>query len=121
MEKVEWVNLYFNQRRRTMLNRATIISKIKPVIMGTVAVMMLTASPLIPWVSAAHAPQLKEMIEKGDHAGLAEFYKKRAEEARHNAEDMKTMQSDYLKKYPKNTYAKHCEKMADNYRKQANI
>lgn len=119
MEKVEWVNLYFNQRRRTMLNRATIISKIKPVIMGTVAVMMLTASPLIPWVSAAHAPQLKEMIEKGDHAGLAEFYKKRAEEARHNAEDMKTMQSDYLKKYPKNTYAKHCEKMADNYRKQA--
>jgi len=38
---------------------------------------VFTASPLIPIVGAGHAPQLKEMIQKGDHAALAEFYKKR--------------------------------------------
>jgi hypothetical protein len=76
-------------------------------------------SPLIPIVQAGHAPQLKEMIQKGDHAALAEFYKKEAEEARHNAGKMKNMASEYLKKYPKNTYAKHCEKMEKRYLEEA--
>ena len=102
-----------------MWNHIMVADKMKLAALIAISLIVFTASPLIPLVGASHAPQLKEMIEKGDHAGLAEFYKKRAEEARHNAEDMTTMQSDYLKKYPKNTYAKHCEKMADNYRKQA--
>jgi len=32
---------------------------------------------------------------------------------------MKTMASEYLKKYPKNTYAKHCEKMEQRYLEEA--
>jgi len=32
---------------------------------------------------------------------------------------MKAMASEYLKKYPKGQYSKHCEKMEDNYRKEA--
>ena len=59
------------------------------------------------------------MIEKGDHAGLADYYRKEAEEARHKADSMKAMASEYLKKYPKGQYSKHCEKMEDNYRKEA--
>ena len=59
------------------------------------------------------------MIQAGNHAGLAEFYKKQTEEARHKAGEMKTMASEYLKKYPKNTYAKHCEKMEEGYLAEA--
>lgn len=80
----------------------------------------LLVGPLLPGgLQAAHAPQVKEMLDKGDHAGLADYYKKQADEARHKAADMKTMASEYLKKYPKNTYAKHCEKMEDAYLKEA--
>lgn len=68
---------------------------------------------------ADHSAKLKEMVEKGDHAGLADYYKKQADEARHKAEDMKTMASEYLKKYPKGQYSKHCEKMADKYLEEA--
>ena|SRR5881397_3346546 len=73
------------------------------------------AGPLLPFVShAAHGPQLKEMIEKGDHAGLAEYYKKQAEEARHKAEEMKNLAREYSKRDPKGQlWAKHCTKMAE--------
>ena len=87
--------------------------------LGVLAGAMLVG-PLLPReAGAVHAEKLKEMMEKGDHAGLADYYKKQADEARHKAEDMKTMASEYLKKYPKNTYAKHCEKMADRYLQEA--
>jgi hypothetical protein len=80
----------------------------------------LVLAPLLPRLAlAAHDPKLKEMIDKADHAGLAEYYKKQAEEARHNAAGMKDMASEYLKKFPKNTYAKHCEKMEKRYLEQA--
>jgi hypothetical protein len=80
----------------------------------------LVITPLLPRLAlAAHDPKLKEMIDKADHAGLAEYYKKQAEEARHNAAGMKDMASEYLKKFPKNTYAKHCEKMEQRYLEQA--
>ncbi len=76
--------------------------------------------PLFPReAKAVHSEKLKEMMAKDDHAGLADFYKKQADEARHKAADMKTMASEYLKKYPKNTYAKHCEKMEDKYLEEA--
>jgi hypothetical protein len=32
---------------------------------------------------------------------------------------MKAMASEYLKKYPKGQYSKHCEKMADRYLAEA--
>lgn len=87
--------------------------------LGALAGAMLVG-PLLPREArAVHAGQLKEMMDKNDHAGLADYYKKQADEARHKAEDMKTMASEYLKKYPKNTYAKHCEKMADKYLAEA--
>jgi hypothetical protein len=77
-------------------------------------------APLFPREAlAVHGPKLKEMIEKGDHAGLAEYYKKEADEARHKADSMKGMASEYLKKYPKGQYSKHCEKMADKYLAEA--
>ena len=77
-------------------------------------------APLFPReAKAVHAGQLKEMMDKNDHAGLADYYKKQADEARHKAEDMKTMASEYLKKYPKGQYSKHCEKMADKYLAEA--
>ncbi len=80
----------------------------------------LIVGPLLPGVSRAdHSAKLKEMMEKGDHAGLADYYKKQADEARHKAEDMKTMASEYLKKYPKGQYSKHCEKMADKHLAEA--
>jgi hypothetical protein len=76
--------------------------------------------PMFTGISlGGHEPKVKEMIEKGDHAALAEYYKKEAEDARHKADGMKEMASDYLKKYPKNTYAKHCEKMEERYRAEA--
>jgi hypothetical protein len=80
----------------------------------------MLVGPLLPREArAVHAGQLKEMMEKGDHAGLAAYYKKQADEARHKAEDMKAMASEYLKKYPKGQYSKHCEKMADRYLAEA--
>jgi len=85
---------------------------------GLAGAMVL--GPLFPSkAQAAHDPKLKEMIDKADHAGLAEYYKKQAEEARHNAAGMKDMAGEYLKKFPKNTYAKHCEKMEQRYLEQA--
>ncbi|MBI3809251.1 MAG: hypothetical protein HY284_02175 [Nitrospirae bacterium] len=87
--------------------------------LGTLAGAMLVAPLFSSVARAAHGQQLKEMLDKGDHAGLAEYYKKQAEEARHKAAEMKNMASEYLKKYPKNTYAKHCEKMEDKYLEEA--
>jgi DNA repair photolyase len=85
---------------------------------GLFAAVMI--APLLPRIAlAGHESKVKEMIEKGDHAGLAEYYKKEAEDAKHKADGMKEMASDYLKKYPKNTYAKHCEKMEERYRAEA--
>ena len=85
---------------------------------GLVGALLL--APLLPHLAfAAHESKVKEMIEKGDHAGLAEYYKKEAEDAKHKADGMKEMASDYLKKYPKNTYAKHCEKMENGYLEEA--
>jgi hypothetical protein len=85
---------------------------------GLVGALLL--APLLPRLAfAAHESKVKEMIEKGDHAGLAEYYKKEAEDSKHKADGMKEMAGDYLKKYPKNTYAKHCEKMEERYRAEA--
>ena len=80
----------------------------------------LLVGPLLPHeAKAVHGEKLKEMLAKDDHAGLADYYKKEADEARHKAEGQKAMASEYLKKYPKNNYAKHCEKMADKYLAEA--
>lgn len=80
----------------------------------------LIVGPLLPSVSLAdHSAKLKEMLEKEDHAGLADYYKKRADEARHRAEGEKAMASEYLKKYPKGQWSKHCEKLADQYLAEA--
>ena len=74
----------------------------------------LFIGPLSPSVSLAdHSAKVKEMLEKGDHAGLAEYYKKQAADARHAAEAEKEMASEYIKKYPKGAWSKHCENMAD--------
>lgn len=101
-------------RNEAMMTKRTMLVTL----VGLVGAMLI--GPTLPRITrAAHAPETKEMLEKGDHAGLAEYYKKKAEEARHKAADMKTMATEYLKKYPKNTYAKHCEKMEDMYLKEA--
>ncbi|MDO8546767.1 MAG: hypothetical protein Q7R68_05345 [Nitrospirales bacterium] len=87
--------------------------------LGALAGAVLVA-PLFPREArAVHSEKLKEMMAKDDHAGLADFYKKQADEARHKAADMKTMASEYLKKYPKGAYSKHCENMADKYLEEA--
>jgi hypothetical protein len=87
--------------------------------LGVLAGAMLVG-PLLPReAKATHAEQLKGMLEKDDHAGLADYYKKQADEARHKAEGQKAMASEYLKKYPKGAYSKHCEKMADKYLEEA--
>jgi hypothetical protein len=101
-------------RSEAMMTKRTVLKTL-----GALAGAMLV-EPLLPRETrAAHAPQVKEMLDKGDHAGLADYYKKQAEEARHKADDMKTMASEYLKKYPKGQYSKHCEKMADKYLSEA--
>ena len=93
----------------------------RAVVVGLVGLAgSMLAGPLLPGVSRAdHSAKLKEMMEKGDHGGLADYYKKQANEARHKADDMKTMASEYLKKYPKGQYSKHCENMADKYLSEA--
>ncbi len=102
-----------------MLNEAMMTKRAMLKGLGALAGAMLVG-PLLPHAArAGHAEKLKEMLEKGDHAGLAEYYKKEADEARHKAEGQKAMASEYLKKYPKNQYAKHCEKMADKYLEEA--
>ena len=98
----------------TMMTKRTVLKGL-----GALAGAMLVG-PLLPREArAVHAEKLKEMMAKDDHAGLADYYKKQADEARHKAEDMKTMASEYLKKYPKGQYTKHCEKMADKYLAEA--
>ena len=101
-------------RDEIMMTRRTVMAGL----IGLAGSMVL--NPLVPAVShAGHESQLREMVGKDDHAGLAEFYKKQAEEARHNAAGMKVMASEYLKKYPKGQYSKHCEKMEDMFLKEA--
>ena len=87
--------------------------------LGALAGAMLVG-PLLPGVARAdHSAKVKEMLEKGDHAGLADYYKKQAADARHAAEGEKAMASEYLKKYPKGQWSKHCENMADKYLAEA--
>ena len=102
-------------QHETMMTKRTVFAVIGLLVGG-----LLMAS-LVPAASEAamNVEQLKGMVEKSDHAGLAESYKKLAEEARTNAAAMKTMASEYLKKFPKNTYAKHCEKMEDMFLQEA--
>lgn len=101
-------------RNEAMMTKRTMLKTL-----GALAGVMLVG-PLLPReAKAAHAEKLKEMLEKGDHAGLADYYKKQADEARHNAEGEKAMASEYLKKYPKGQFSKHCEKMADKYLSEA--
>ncbi len=102
-----------------MLNEAMMTKRMMFKGLGVLAGLMLVGPILPREARAGHAEKLKEMLEKGDHAGLAEYYKKEADEARHKAEGQKEMASEYLKKYPKNQYAKHCEKMADKYLEEA--
>ena len=102
-----------------MRNEAMMTKRTTLKTLGALAGAMLIGLLLPREAKATHAGQLKEMMDKNDHAGLADYYKKQADEARHKADDMKTMASEYLKKYPKNTYAKHCEKMADRYLQEA--
>ena len=87
--------------------------------LGFLVGALFMASLVPPLSEAVDIAQITGMIGNGDHAGLAEYYKKQAEEARKNAAGMKTMASEYLKKYPKNQYNKHCEKMEDMYLKEA--
>lgn len=87
--------------------------------LGAMVGVVVVGQALPRVVLGAHEPKIKEMIEKSDHAGLAEYYKKEADEARHKADGMKEMASEYLKKYPKGQYSKHCEKMEDRYRAEA--
>ncbi len=102
-----------------MLNEAMITKRTMLKTLGALAGVMLVG-PLLPSVSLAdHSAKLKEMLGKGDHAGLADYYKKEADEARHKADSMKGMASEYLKKYPKGQFSKHCEKMADKYLAEA--
>lgn len=108
----------FNQGRcavrNEMMTKRTVLKSL-----ALVAGAALVA-PLFPAVSRAdHSAKLKEMMDKEEHAGLADYYKKQADEARHKAADMKTMASEYLKKYPKGQYSKHCEKMGDKYLAEA--
>lgn len=101
-------------RNETMITKRTMLKGL-----GALAGAMLVG-PLLPReAKAVHSEKLKEMMAKDDHAGLADYYKKQADEARHKAEDMKAMASEYLKKYPKGQYTKHCEKMADKYLAEA--
>jgi hypothetical protein len=101
-------------RNEVMMTKRTMLKTL-----GALTGAMLVG-PLLPREArAVHAEKLKEMMDKGDHAGLADYYKKQADEARHKAEDMKTMAGEYLKKYPKGQYTKHCEKMADRYLEEA--
>lgn len=102
-----------------MLNEAMMTKRTLFKGLGVLVGAMLVGPLLSREAKATHAGQLKEMLEKGDHAGLADYYKKQADEARHKAEGQKEMASEYLKKYPKNQYAKHCEKMADKYLEEA--
>jgi len=102
-----------------MLNEAMITKRTMLKTLGALAGVMLVG-PLLPSVSLAdHSAKRKEMLGKGDHAGLADYYKKEADEARHKADSMKGMASEYLKKYPKGQFSKHCEKMADKYLAEA--
>lgn len=101
-------------RNETMMTKRMMLKGL-----GVLAGAMLVGTLIPNAAVAAHEPKLKEMIEKGDHAGLAEYYKKEADEARHKADSMKAMASEYLKKYPKGQYSKHCEKMADKYLAEA--
>jgi hypothetical protein len=119
IEKTDRRTRIFNQRRHSMRNEISMTRRtVMAGLIGLAGSMVLT--PLVPAVShAGHESQLREMVGKGDHAGLAEFYKKQAEEARHNAAGMKAMASEYLKKYPKGAYSKHCEKMGDKYLEEA--
>jgi len=101
------------QNKTVMTRRAVMVG-----LVGLAGSMIV--GPLLPGVSMAdHSAKLKEMLEKGDHTALADYYKKQAEEARHKAEGQKAMASEYLKKYPKGQYSKHCEKMADKYLAEA--
>lgn len=87
--------------------------------LGVLAGLMLVGPILPREARAGHAEKIKEMLAKNDHAGLAEYYKKEADEARHKAEGQKEMAAEYYKKYPKGQYFKHCEKMADKYLEEA--
>lgn len=103
-------------RSEAMMTKRTVLKTL-----GALAGAMLVG-PLLPREArAVHSEKLKEMMAKDDHAGLADYYKKQADEARHKAADMKTMASEYLKKYPKGQYSKHCEKMADRYLEEAKV
>ena len=67
-------------RNEAMMTRRTVM-------VGLVGLAgSLIVGPLLPTVARAdHSAKLKEMMEKEDHAGLADFYKKQADEARHKA------------------------------------
>jgi len=101
-------------RNEALMTKRTVLKTF-----GALAGAVLVGPIFSREAKAAHEPKLKEMIEKGDHAGLADYYRKEAEEARHKADSMKAMASEYLKKYPKGQYSKHCEKMADKYLAEA--
>ena len=95
-------------KSEAMMTKRTVLKTL-----GALAGAMVVG-PLLPRKArAAHEEKLKEMLAKDDHAGLADYYKKQAADARHAAEAEKEMASEYLKKYPKGAWSKHCEKMAD--------
>lgn len=101
-------------REEGMMSKRSLLSTLG----GLLGALLL--APLLPRLAfAGHESTVKEMIEKGDHAGLAEYYEKEAKEAHHKADGQKAMASEYLKKYPKNTYAKHCEKMEKSLHDEA--
>ena len=70
-------------------------------------------------------PAPQDLIEKGDHAGLASFYKEQAQELRDKAKVWDTLAESYERhrephsKIEPQQHAAHCRAVAASYRKAA--
>jgi predicted secreted Zn-dependent protease len=70
-------------------------------------------------------PAPQDLVEKGDHAGLAKFYKAEAQELREKATVWDTLAESYERhpephtKIEPQQHAAHCRAVAASYRKAA--
>jgi hypothetical protein len=70
-------------------------------------------------------PAPQDLVEKGDHAGLAKFYKEQAQELREKAKVWETLAESYARhrdphsKIEPEQHAAHCRAVAASYRKAA--
>ncbi len=70
-------------------------------------------------------PPPQDLVEKGDHAGLAKFYKEEAKELREKATVWDTLAESYERHREPHTkiepqqHAAHCRAVAASYRKAA--